>query len=106
MTYKRDIPNALKYAAYALIGTSLFGVLLASNVQSRGDFGGSFLIFIAIATFVNVLVGLGILSRSRWGFMLLKAFLYFYLIGFPIGTYISYKSLKYLKDNEISKLYH
>jgi hypothetical protein len=47
--------------------------------------------------------GIGILKRKRWGYYLLKSFLYVLLISFPIGTFISYKSLKFMKKNSIRK---
>jgi len=105
MTINKDIPAVLKYAAYVLIATASLGILLAYNVKSRGDFRDSFLIFIAIMTSVNVMVGIGILSRAKWGILLLNGFLYFYLLAFPIGTYLSRKALEYLKNNNIDRYY-
>jgi len=47
--------------------------------------------------------GIGILKRKIWGYYLLKSFLYVLLISFPIGTFISYKRLKFMKKNSIRK---
>ena len=52
-----------------------------------------------------LVTGIGILSMRKWGYFLFKFFLYFLLIAFPIGTIISYKSLKYIKDNNIRDMY-
>ncbi len=49
--------------------------------------------------------GIGILLRSRWGYFFFKFFLYILLLGFPIGTFIAYKSLKYIKGNDIKTLF-
>jgi len=45
--------------------------------------------------------GLGVLYRTRWGYYLFKLFLYLLLLGFPIGTFISYKALSYMKRHRI-----
>jgi hypothetical protein len=50
-----------------------------------------------------LVTGIGILKRKVWGYYLLKSFLYMLLIGFPLGTFISYKSLKFMKENSIKK---
>ena len=51
------------------------------------------------------LAGVGLLLYRRWGYILLKVFLYFLILCFPIGTVISYKSLKYIKNNNIQRLF-
>ena len=45
--------------------------------------------------------GMGVLFRRLWGYYLFKSFLYLLLLGFPIGTYISYQSLKFMRANSI-----
>lgn len=52
-----------------------------------------------------LVTGIGILSMRRWGYYLFKFFLYILFLAFPIGTIISYRSLKYIKDNNIRDLY-
>jgi len=49
--------------------------------------------------------GIGILARQNWGYYLFKLFLYVLLICFPIGTIVSYMSLKYMKANNIKSLF-
>ncbi len=52
-----------------------------------------------------LLLGLGVLLRTRWGYFVLKGFLYILLLAFPIGTWISYKMLSYMKRHEIKKYF-
>ncbi len=52
-----------------------------------------------------ILTAIGILSRQRWGYYLFKLFLYILFVAFPIGTFISYKSLAYIKSNNIRALF-
>jgi hypothetical protein len=51
------------------------------------------------------LTGIAILSRQKWGYYLLKLFLYILFVAFPIGTFISYKSLAYIKTNNIRAIF-
>ena len=62
--------------------------------------------YIQIGTAVwNLVTGVGILLRKKWGYYLLKFVLYILLLSFPIGTIISYYSLKYMKNNNIKELF-
>ena len=45
--------------------------------------------------------GIGILLRKKWGYYLFKSFLYFCLLLFPVGTLISFYSLRYIRKNDI-----
>jgi len=49
--------------------------------------------------------GIGLFARKKWGYYLFKTFLYFLFLCFPIGTIISYKSLMYIKKNNIKSLF-
>jgi hypothetical protein len=75
---------------------SLYAIWSESAPASLGYFG----ITITLWYFVT---GIGILTRKLWGYYLLKSFLYVLLLSFPIGTFISYKSLKFMKKNSIKK---
>jgi len=52
-----------------------------------------------------LLTGIGLLTRKKIGYYSLKLFLYVFLIGFPIGTIISYKILKYIKKHNLKNLF-
>ena len=61
--------------------------------------------FFDIFAWVNIcwylLMGIGVLQQRIWGYYMLKSYLYVLAIGFPIGTYIGLKSLKYIKEKSI-----
>ena len=42
---------------------------------------------------------------EKWGYYLLKFVVYILFLSFPIGTVISYSSLKYMKKNNVKELY-
>ncbi len=64
-----------------------------------------FVIFFVLMGGWYLTTGIGILLRSKWGYFFFKFFLYILLLGFPIGTFIAYKSLKYIKKNHIKTLF-
>jgi hypothetical protein len=76
----------------------LYIILIVLKNQSYSTEG---IIFLAIVTTWYVVTGIGILRRTRWGYYLLKSILYLLFVSFPIGTFISYKSLKFMKKNSI-----
>jgi hypothetical protein len=52
-----------------------------------------------------LLTAIGLLIRKQWGYYLFKFFLYVLFLAFPIGTIVSYKSLTYIKRNDIKDLF-
>jgi hypothetical protein len=63
-----------------------------------------FVIFFVLMDGWYLTTGIGILLRSKWGYFFFKFFLYVLLLGFPICTFVAYKSLKYMKRNDIKTL--
>lgn len=47
------------------------------------------------------LLGVGLVLRTRWGLVLLKVFLYFMLLIFPIGTVLSLYLLRVLRRHAV-----
>ena len=76
----------------------LYIILILLKNQSYSTEG---IIFVATVATWYVVTGIGILRRTRWGYYLLKSILYVLLVSFPIGTFISYKSLKFMKKKWI-----
>jgi len=61
-------------------------------------------LFVFAATFwilFNILVAIGMLFHRRWGFILVRAYLYIMLLGIPIGTAIAILLLSYIKRQEL-----
>ena len=61
--------------------------------------------FIVVGIGWHLITGLGIVLRKMWGYYLLKFYLYALLLAVPIGTYIAWQSLGYLRDNEIKEFF-
>ena len=78
----------------------VYTLYTVSVIESRPPFMNYFGIGVIGWCFAT---GVGILLRKAWGYYLLKSFLYLLLISFPIGTFISYKSLKFMEKNSIRK---
>jgi hypothetical protein len=57
--------------------------------------------FIISMAFWVIITGLGVIKFTKWGYYLLKIFLYLLFICFPIGTFVSYKTLKYINKNNV-----
>jgi hypothetical protein len=50
-------------------------------------------------------MGVGILARRMWGYFLMKLYLHIMLLGFPVGTYLALRALKYLRENQIIEFF-
>jgi hypothetical protein len=61
--------------------------------------------FILVTTSWHLLTGLGVILQKMWGYYLLKFYLYVLLLAIPIGTYVAWKSLGYLRENDIKKFF-
>ncbi len=85
---------------FGLLGGLYYFYIILVALNDLPDRTGG-IIFGAIMGTWYVLTGIGILRRTRWGYYLLKSILYLLLLSFPIGTFISYKSLKFMKKNSI-----
>jgi hypothetical protein len=91
----------VKKAGFLFILIAIFGLFcLLAFLKESG-----FRELIIIVTAWNLLTGLGIIFRTTWGYYLFKIYLYIMFICFPIGTYIAYKSLNYLKENQIERFF-
>jgi len=58
-------------------------------------------VFVVGALAFHLFTGLGTLFLTRWGYPLFKIFLYLLFVAFPIGTIISYITLRYLRQNDL-----
>ena len=95
----------LKIYAYVLLAGfigCIYTLYVSANFQNRPFYNSYFGIVVSIWYLIT---GIGILLRTKWGYHLFKFFLYVLLFVFPIGTIISYKSLQYMKRNNINKLF-
>lgn len=96
----------LKTYAIALIFFSACGIYpLVLVYEDRPPEIYEFVTFIGLISSWYLITGLGILLKRRWGYYLFKSFLYLFLFVFPIGTFIAYASLRYMKRNHIKGLF-
>lgn len=79
--------------------------MFQSYAFPKFNFDISFKYFVAIVSIFQLLVGFGVLSQKIWGYYLMKIDLYIIFIGVPIGTLLSLKALKYLRENEVKQYY-
>lgn len=85
-----------------LFVVSFLSILLFSSIEGYPKSNQYIGILISLWYLIT---GIGILSLKKPGYFLFKFFLFVLFIAFPIGTIISYKSLKYIKENNIKNFY-
>ena len=62
-----------------------------------------FILILSMIIAIHLSIGIGIVLEKKWGFCALKIYLYLSLSAFPIGTFISFKVLNFIKNNNISE---
>jgi hypothetical protein len=63
------------------------------------------LYFWAGSVIFYLLTGIGVVYLTRWGYYLFKIFLYLLLLVLPVGTYISYRTLSYMKRHHLKRYF-
>jgi hypothetical protein len=102
--------RALGLALIALSGLSLgaFTYWLASHGIIGKVISTGFYLPVPLFLLLHILgfvTGLGVVRLTKWGYRLLKIFLYVVLFAFPIGTIIAYLTLSYMKRHQIEQYY-
>ncbi len=88
---------------YVLIGISIIGALFFYWASLQGLTAPVY--FVAILTTWYFVTGVGVIWLKKWGYYLFKFFLFLLFLSFPIGTFISYKTLSYMKKNNIREYF-
>ncbi|MBI5232971.1 MAG: hypothetical protein HY880_01310 [Deltaproteobacteria bacterium] len=94
--------NIIKKWGYAFIGLAILTLLFCYWVDSTTGLSNEMRGFVIIVSIWHLTTGLGVMYLTKWGFYLLKLFLYMLLLSFPIGTILAFKALKYMKNNNMS----
>jgi len=91
----------IKTFGIVLITIGIAGCLTILTKWEDPEIFTSAWVFIALMTMWHLVTGIGILVRKKWGFYLLKLYLYVLYLGIPIGTLLAKRILRYIKENEI-----
>jgi len=104
LDYKRFRPIKTLGIILLIIGVLGFFALITNWYEP--EFYDTATIFILVMSVWHLITGLGILARKRWGFVLMKFYLYVLLLGIPIGTLLAKRILSYIKENEIELFFN
>ncbi len=105
MNFSEDFKPILIFA-FVLIASSIIGVVMFIDLINDPSFDKDFSIFLFVMVAWHILTGIGIVVQRFWGLVLFKFYLYVLYIGFPIGTYIARKTLRYMRENKIEKYFY
>ena len=100
-----DILKPIKIFSYCVIMMGVVGILMHFFLQQDDRYAIEFMYFTLMVSFFHFFVGAGIILRHYWSYYLFKLYLYLLLIGFPIGTYIAIKMLKYIDKYDVKKFF-
>lgn len=103
MLYNDQFIRRYQIFGIALVAFSLVSgfIFIPVNLYENVKPSNVYYITIFVVHLYYFLTGLGVLMLRKWGYILFKSFLYLLFICFPVGTFISYKTLSHMKKNNI-----
>lgn len=100
MTYI-DYFQPIKTFGYILVLIGTLGLFLHLLLTYDVRYTFDFKVFLIFLSFIHIFIGAGVVVKKKWGFNFFKYYLVLLYIIFPIGTYIAYKSFKYINKYNI-----
>lgn len=98
-----DLYKPIRNFGYFFVGIGLCGLLVI--VTKLRDFEPllTVWIFVGSVSLFHLFLGIGIILKKRMEFGIFKAYLQCMYIAFPIGTFLSKKTLEYIEKNNIER---
>jgi hypothetical protein len=88
---------------YFFMGLALLGFLVLFLKLTDVEYLLLVWAFVGSVSLLHFLLGIGILLRKRWGFIIFKGYLHLLYLGFPLGTYLARETLKYIDEHRIEE---
>ncbi len=104
-TYSQDPLKLTKRFGWVFVISSFAGLGMWFYLLNDSNFDSSFSIFLGYMTAFHLMMGLGLLLQKLWGYYLFNLFLYILILGFPLGTYISYKTIQFMKAHKLKNFF-
>ncbi len=102
---KDTILRPIKIFGAVLIVIGAIGVSIDIWYLNDPNLSIEFKIFGILISLWHLMSGIGLLLQRSWGLYIFKIYLYVLYLGIPIGSYISFKTLKYIRHNELDKFF-
>ena len=100
-----DILRPVRCFAYFFIGIGMLGIAMHIYLTSDVRYTNDFKIFVLALSGLHILLGFGILIRSKWAFYVFRSYVLLLYLGFPIGTYISRRMQAYFETHNIKRYF-
>jgi hypothetical protein len=84
-----------------LVGLGVVGFLFYFEYLTESRFSW----FILVMPAWHLITGLGVVLQKTWGYYLLKVLFVTLLLAVPVGTYIAWKSLMYIREHNIENFF-
>jgi len=100
-----DMFRPIKFFGYFFIVSGIVVFLFYIASLSDIEFEPVLLSVILVISIFQVILGSGVVLKRLWGFYLLKFVLNCLYIGFPLGTWIAHRTLKYIDEYNIVRYF-
>jgi len=98
-----DLYKPIKNFGYFLTAIGICGFLVLFTKLTDLKYLVVVWIFISLASLYHLLLGIGIIFKKKWVFGIFIGYLRLLYLGFPVGTYISRKTMRYIEENNIER---
>jgi hypothetical protein len=102
---KDDVLKPVIIFGYCLILMGFIVMAMHLSSLKNDSHATSFTSFAVAVSLFHFFIGLGVISKKKWGYYCFRFYLYLLSVGFPIGTFIGLKMLKYIDNNNVKKFY-
>jgi len=96
-----DFFKPIRIFGCSIIFIGVLGLLLHLLLRHDVRYTFEFQIFILLVSFFHILLGMGVTFKKKWSFNIFRYYLYLLYLAIPIGTYVSIKTLEYIKKYDI-----
>lgn len=100
-----DVLKPIIIFGYCLILMGFIAILMHLFSLKNDSHATNFTSFTVAVSLFHFIIGLGVILKKKWGYYCFRVYLYLLSIGFPIGTFIGLRTLKYIDKNNVKKFY-
>ena len=98
-----DLYKPIQNFGYFLTAIGICGFLVLFTKLTDVKYLIVVWIFIGLVSLYHLLLGIGVILKKKWVFGMFKGYLRLLYLGFPVGTYISRKTTRYIDENNIER---
>lgn len=96
-----DVLKPILIFGYSFIITGTMGIVVLFSILHDVEYKTIVWPFITLVSLFHAILGFGLIHKISWAFLLFKGYLRLLYLGYPLGTYLSKTTLKYIEKHRV-----